>query len=115
MINLYPNPNEKREHYYVFLDIDGTLIDEEYGKRVRGPFFSFGQNSVLKPESIEALNILLASLNKNMTHHLLSHLAEDKIFLHVLNTCMKKGLFMTNGSHAFLLNQADADKKLSTI
>jgi len=64
MINLYPNPNEKREHYYVFLDIDGTLIDEEYGKRVRGPFFSFGQNSVLKPESIEALNILLASLEQ---------------------------------------------------
>ncbi len=64
MINLYPNPNETRERYYVFLDIDGTLIDRAYGEKKLGPFFTFGPNTILKPESVAALNFLLSSLEE---------------------------------------------------
>ena len=64
MIGLYPNPETMREQYFVFLDIDGTLVDLKYGHYARGPFFRFGENSVLNPESIEALNFLLDSLEQ---------------------------------------------------
>lgn len=64
MIGIYPNPETMREQYFIFLDIDGTLVDFEYGQRVRGPFFSFGENTVLNPESIEALNLLIQSLEQ---------------------------------------------------
>lgn len=64
MMNIYPNPETMREQYFIFLDIDGTLVDFEYGQRVRGPFFSFGENTVLNPESIEALNLLIQSLEQ---------------------------------------------------
>jgi hypothetical protein len=64
MKNLYPNPETMREQYFIFLDIDGTLIDFNYGQYVRGPFFSFGENTVLNPESIEALNLLIDSLEQ---------------------------------------------------
>lgn len=64
MIGIYPNPATMREQYFIFLDIDGTLIDLEYGQRTRGPFFSFGENTVLNPESIEALNFLIDSLEQ---------------------------------------------------
>lgn len=53
-----------RERYFIFLDIDGTLIDLKYGQHVRGPFFNFGENTILNPESIEALNILIDSLEQ---------------------------------------------------
>lgn len=64
MMSIYPNPETMREQYFIFLDIDGTLVDFEYGQRVRGPFFSFGENTVLNPESIEALNLLIQSLEQ---------------------------------------------------
>ena len=64
MMNLYPNPKTMKEQYFIFLDIDGTLVDLEYGQRARGPFFSFGKNTVLNPESIEALNLLIDSLEQ---------------------------------------------------
>ena len=64
MINLYPNPKTMREQYFIFLDIDGTLVDLKYGQRARGPFFIFGKNTVLNPESIEALNLLINSLEQ---------------------------------------------------
>ena len=64
MIGIYPNPETMREQYFVFLDIDGTLVDLRYGQYRRGPFFSFGENSVLNPESIEAVNLLLESLEQ---------------------------------------------------
>ena len=64
MIGIYPNPATMREQYFIFLDIDGTLVDFEYGQRVRGPFFSFDENTVLNPESIEALNLLIQSLEQ---------------------------------------------------
>ena len=63
-MSIYPNPETMREQYFIFLDIDGTLVDFEYGQRVRGPFFSFGENTVLNPESIEALNLLIQSLEQ---------------------------------------------------
>ncbi|MBR3885211.1 MAG: hypothetical protein IKJ33_01930 [Clostridia bacterium] len=64
MKSLYPNPETMRERYFIFLDIDGTLIDFKYGQRARGPFFNFGENTILNPESIEALNILIDSLEQ---------------------------------------------------
>ena len=64
MFNLYPNPETMREQYFIFLDIDGTLIDYDYGFKTRGPFFSFGENSVLNPESISALNMLIESIEQ---------------------------------------------------
>ena len=64
MLSIYPNPETMREQYFVFLDIDGTLIDLKYGQRICGPYFEFGENSVLNPESIKALNLLLESLEQ---------------------------------------------------
>ena len=64
MIGIYPNPETMREQYFIFLDIDGTLIDQEYGQLSCGPYFSFGENLTLNPESIEALNILINSLEQ---------------------------------------------------
>lgn len=64
MIDIYPNPETMREQYFVFLDIDGTLIDFKYGQYIRGPFFNFGENTILNPESIDALNLLLESLEQ---------------------------------------------------
>ena len=64
MKGLYPNPETMREQYFIFLDIDGTLIDLRYGQYTRGPFFRFGENTVLNPESIEALNLLIDSLEQ---------------------------------------------------
>lgn len=53
---------ENKLNYYVFLDIDGTLWDAEYAFRVHGFAFNTHPTPRLKPESVNALNLLLRSL-----------------------------------------------------
>lgn len=50
--------------YYVFCGIDGVLWDIPYGSMIHGPYLSAIDNPVLKPESVETLNLLLSSLEK---------------------------------------------------
>ena len=53
---------ETKQPYYIFLDIDGTLYDATYVQHIYGPFTSHVEYPVLKPESINAVNLLLRSL-----------------------------------------------------
>lgn len=85
MIDIYPNPATMRDQYFVFLDIDGTLIDFKYGQRIRGPFFEFGENTILNPESIEAVNLLLESLEQKYDTRLVITSGRRKNFA----TCVK--------------------------
>ena len=46
-----------KSNYYIFLDIDGTLWDYDYRM--------YNKSGLLKPESMEALNLLISVLDKN--------------------------------------------------
>ena len=92
MKSIYPNPETMREQYYVFLDIDGTLIDLKYGQRKRGPFFEFGENSVLNPESIEALNLLLESLEQQYDTRLVITSGRRRNFVSCVKNLYENGL-----------------------
>ena len=92
MIGIYPNPATMREQYFVFLDIDGTLIDLKYGQRTRGPFFEFGENTVLNPESIEAVNLLLESLEQKYDTRLVITSGRRKNFVPCVKNLYENGL-----------------------
>lgn len=51
-----------KENYYVFLDIDGTLWDAKYAYNIYGNGFNYIIDPRLKKDSIEAVNLLLRSL-----------------------------------------------------
>lgn len=57
MENLKPN-------YYIFCGIDGVLWDIESGYTIHGPYLDAIENPVLKKESVQALNLLLKSLEQ---------------------------------------------------
>ena len=92
MIDIYPNPATMREQYFVFLDIDGTLIDLKYGQLRRGPFFKFGENSILNPESIDALNLLLESLEEKYDTRLVITSGRRKDLISCVNNLYENGL-----------------------
>lgn len=92
MIGIYPNPETMREQYFVFLDIDGTLIDLKYGQHIRGPFFEFGENTILNPESIEALNLLLESLEQKYDTRLVITSGRRKNFVPCVKNLYNNGL-----------------------
>ena len=92
MIGIYPNPETMREQYFVFLDIDGTLIDFKYGQYIRGPFFDFGQNTILNPESIEALNLLLESLEQKYDTRLIITSGRRKNLVPCVKNLYENGL-----------------------
>lgn len=92
MIDIYPNPATMRDQYFVFLDIDGTLVDFNYGQRMRGPFFEFGENTVLNPESIEALNLLLESLEQKFDTRLVITSGRRKNFVPCVKNLYDNGL-----------------------
>lgn len=52
----------KKQNYYVFLDIDGTLWDAKFAYPKYGFQMNYISEPVLKPESIEAVNLILKSL-----------------------------------------------------
>ncbi len=56
--------NKQKPAYYVFCGIDGVLWDLPYGQLIHGPYLSAIDNPVLKKESVEALNLLLKSLEQ---------------------------------------------------
>lgn len=58
------NLQSKKERYFVFMDIDGTLWDYEYGEYYQGPFVYENPYPRLKSSSISAVNILLKSLEE---------------------------------------------------
>lgn len=92
MIDIYPNPATMRDQYFVFLDIDGTLVDFNYDQRMRGPFFEFGENTVLNPESIEALNLLLESLEQKFDTSLVITSGRRKNFVPCVKNLYDNGL-----------------------
>ena len=92
MFSLYPNPETMREQYFIFLDIDGTLVDFDYGCQVRGPFFTFGENTVLNPESIEALNLLIESLEQKYDTRLVITSGRRKNFPACARNLFENGL-----------------------
>lgn len=53
-----------KENYYVFLDIDGTLWDAKFAYNVYGAGFNYIVDPRLKKDSIEAVNLLLRSLEE---------------------------------------------------
>ena len=58
------NSTKQKPVYYVFCGIDGVLWDLDSGITVHGPYLSVIDNPVLKTESVQALNLLLRSLEK---------------------------------------------------
>lgn len=71
--------NPKKEPYYVFLDIDGTLWDAKFNYPRYGFQMNYVAEPVLKPESIEAVNLLLRSLEQDFDTRLIitSHRREN--------------------------------------
>lgn len=57
--------------YYVFCGIDGVLWDLDSGFLIHGPYLSAIDSPVLKPESVQALNLLLKSLEKEFDTRLI--------------------------------------------
>lgn len=53
-----------KENYYVFLDIDGTLWDAKYAYGIYGGNFNYVSYPRLKKDSINAVNLLLRSLEE---------------------------------------------------
>ena len=58
------NTQQKKQPYYVFMDIDGTLWDIESARSVHGPFLPEIALPTLKTESVAAINIMLENLEK---------------------------------------------------
>lgn len=52
-----------KENFYIFLDIDGVMYDWEYMKK--NNIRSFGRVKTFSPDSVEALNYLMQTLNNN--------------------------------------------------
>ena len=92
MIGIYPNPETMRDEYFVFLSIDGTLIDLKYGQYSRGPFFDFGENTALNPESIEAVNLLLESLEQKYDTRLVITSGRRKDLIPCVTSLYENGL-----------------------
>ena len=58
------NNTQIKQPYYVFMDIDGTLWDKNYASFIHGPFVPEIQIPRLKPESVNAINVMLENLEE---------------------------------------------------
>ena len=59
------NLNDNKPVYYVFCGIDGVLWDLKFAEFSHGPFLKQIEMPIPKPKSIQALNLLLKSLEKS--------------------------------------------------
>ncbi len=58
------NINFKKDNYYVFVDISGSLTDFDYINHVHGPYAKNITLHALKPQSVNALDFLLEKLEE---------------------------------------------------
>ena len=98
----------KKEQYYIFLDVDGTLWDNTWASQFYGPFTPYINPETfigpLKSESVQALNFLISSIEK---HHNVSLIITSKRrqnmprcieFLHNQGLTYDKPIFCTKYS-----------------
>ena len=81
-----------REKFYVFLDIDGVMYDWEFLKS-QG-IKSFGRIKTFNPDSVQALNYLLETLNQNHDTELVISSTWRRDMLDTVKTLKDNGVKM---------------------
>ena len=86
------NIENKKQPYYIFMDIDGSMWDKAYGEYVHGPFLSGIDSPALKRSSIEAINVLTDTLEKHFDTKLVITSRRREYFQNCLMYLKRYGL-----------------------
>lgn len=81
-----------KENYYVFLDIDGTLWDAKFAYGIYGDIFNYISYPTLKKDSINAVNLLLRSLEEKFNTKLVITSRKREYMSECIDYLQKNGL-----------------------
>lgn len=83
---------KEKQPYYIFMNIGGTLWDIEHIENVHGPFVNGIDRHILKPASVEAMNLLIDSLEEQFDTKLVITSSDRKDFAECVRHLKYNGL-----------------------
>ena len=101
-----------KQPYYIFLDIDGTLWDAKFATSIHGYCYYNQTHPKLKQDSINALNVLLSSIENNFDSKLVITSRRRKNLQDCLNYLTENGLVYDKPIYATKVGNSSRGEKI---